>query len=431
VIWRAGDTYDSSPPPMARIVFTALGSLGDLHPLLPLAQRLRTSGHEVSFAVPTHLAAIVAGEGFECHPIATRAFAPSPQSADPAAVRARIAERLPDILASTTEVLGRVCAKADLIVTHPHQLAAAMAARKLRIRWATVTVYPGLIPSSYTVPEPHWIPALPTPAGRVVNALTWKVFSFGLRHLSRDIIEESLAAQGLQADDVFMPGGLSPYLTLVLSSPAYSPAQPDWPATVKLTGYVTWDQPRGWQNPQGLSEFLDSGDPPVIVTTSSAGERDAASFFKSALSTLELTQQRGVLLLGAAAGQFPTGPGDELAPGVRAWPYLPLSLVLPRSSLVVHHGGVSTTLTTIRHGRPAVAVPAMFDQWYNAKRIASLEIGRVVEWKRLTAERLADAIQAVLANPSYRRRAEELGAVLALEDGPGQAAEAIGRLLAS
>jgi rhamnosyltransferase subunit B len=415
---------------MARIVFTTFGSLGDLHPMLPVAERLRERGHDLTFAVPSHLAEAVADEGFDCSPIATTAYTSLGESRSPSAVRARIAKRLPSLLESTLDVLRHACGGADLIVTHPLQLAAAMTARKLGLRWITLTAYPGLIPSAYTVPQPHWLPALRTPVGRAVNRLTWRIFRFGLRHLSGDIINATLDAEGLARDDeIFMPGGLSPHLTLVLSSPAYSPRQPDWPAHIKVTGYTPWDEPRGWRDPPELDRFLSEGGPPVLITTSTAGERDAPAFFASAVRALAHVKKRGILLLGSAAKQMGAAPGSELGPGVVAWPYLPLSRLVPRSSLVVHHGGVGTSLTTIRHGRAAVAVPAIFDQWYNATRIKSLGVGRVLPWKQFTADRLATELETIAASPSYADRARRLGALIAGEDGAGRACDEIESLL--
>ncbi len=415
---------------MARIVFTTLGSLGDLHPMLPVADRLRQRGHDLVFAVPTHLAAAVTGEGFACNPIAMRYFSASTDSTSPSAVRARIVERLPSLLESTLAVLRTTCEGADLIVTHPHQLAAAMTAQKLGLKWITLTAYPGLIPSAYTVPEPYWIPPLPTLIGRAINRLTWKGFRFSLRHLSGDIINATLETEGLARDDeTFMPGGLSPHLTLVLSSPAYSPRQPDWPPHIKVTGYTPWDEPRGWVDPLELDAFLSKGAPPVVITTSTAGERDAPAFFAAAARALTQLKMRGVLLLGSAAEKLSAAPGGELAPGVAAWPYLPLSRVASRSSFVVHHGGVGTSLTTIRDGRAAVAVPAMFDQWYNANRVKELGVGRVLPWKQFSVERLALQMETLAGTPSYGERARELGAVIAREDGAGTAADEIEELL--
>src|SRR6266852_1682133 len=242
--------------------------------MLPVAERLRRRGHHVAFAVPTHLAPAVTGEGFDASPIILRAIPVSSESRSPSAIRARIVERLPNLLESTLAVLTRVCEGADVIVTHPLQLAAAMTARKLGLKWISLTTYPGLIPSGYTVPEPHWLPPLPTPMGRAVNRLTWKAFRFGLRHLS---------------------------------------------------GYTPWDEPRGWRDPPELEAFLSGGAPPVVITTSTAGERDAPAFFAAAVVALEQVNKRGILLLGHAAEKMGAEPGVELTPGVVAWPYLPLS----------------------------------------------------------------------------------------------------------
>src|SRR5260370_8459093 len=48
---------------MARIVFTTIGSRGDLYPMLPVAARLREHGHHLVFAVPDSLAGDVIREG--------------------------------------------------------------------------------------------------------------------------------------------------------------------------------------------------------------------------------------------------------------------------------------------------------------------------------------------------------------------------------
>ena len=416
---------------MARIVFTALGSLGDLHPMIPVAENLRRHGHVITFAVPSTMTDVIVAEGFACSPIN---MPPYVQGEGPMAARsieAHIAERFPKLLDAAIAVLESACAGADLIVTHPLQLATAITARKLGLRWVTLTVFPGFIPSGYTVPQPHWLPALPTPAGRAVNRLTWDIYNFGLRHLSRGVLDDALETHGLARErDIFTPGGLSPYLALVLTSPAYSPAPPDWPASIKVAGYAEWDVPRGWQDPPQLEAFLAAGEPPVLVTTSTAGERDAAAFFRSAAAALHSLGRRGIVLLGVAAADMGLQPGAELAPGVVAYPYLPFSRVVQRSSLAVHHGGVVTAQTTIRHGRTCLALPATFDQWFNAGRIRALGVGRVLEARRVTVERLADEIQAVEREPSYRERAQHLGAEMAHEDGAARSSEEIERLLA-
>jgi len=257
-----------------------------------------------------------------------------------------------------------------------------------------------------------------------VNWLTWRLFELGLRYMAGSTIEDTARAHGLARNDQLLaPGALSPFLTLVLSSPVYSPRQRDWPAHIKVTGHSRFDEPHGWSDPDGLDDFLkDASDPPVLVIASSANERDTATFFRSAAQALALTGRRGLLI-----GRSSDVDGDPTR--FRSWPYLPLSRVAGRCALVVHHAGIGTALTAIRNGRPAVAVPAIFDQWYNADRIKKLGVGRVLPWKQFTSDRLAAEIDALAGNPAYSERAKRLGAVIAGEDGAGCAADEIEKLL--
>ena len=196
-----------------------------------------------------------------------------------------------------------------------------------------------------------------------------------------------------------------------------------------MAGFTPSDEPRGWTDPPELERFLAEGEPPVLVTTSTAGERDAPLLFRSAARALTRIGKRGILLLGSAAPEMNVAAGGLIEPGVIAWPYLPLSRVVPRCSLVVHHAGIGTTLMTLRYGRPCVAIPAIFDQWYNASRIRKLGIGRTLEWKRFTTERLVAEIDVVARSSRYAERATALGEAMAKEDGAARASEAIEALL--
>jgi len=415
---------------VAKIVIASIGSFGDIFPILPIADRLRSHGHDLHFVVPTEHLAAVQAEGFHARGFQLPPGPSLNESVAPRDVRARIQSRLPEIVARTIELLEPACAGADLMLTHPSQLAATLVATKLGIKWVTLTPYPGNIPSAYTVPQPHWLPALPTAAGRLLNRATWRVFQFGFEHLSQDTIRETLDRAGITPQpEHFTAGGLSPYLVLVLSSPMYSPPPPDWPPHVKVVGYTPWDQPRAWRDPAGLESVLAGGAPPVVVTTSSAGERDATYFFRCAARVLSRLHRRGLLLAGPAAAALGADSGSEVAPGVWAWPYLPMSRVLPHSSLVVHHGGIGSTLATVRFGRACVAIPASFDQWYNAGRIRALRLGRVMEWKQFSEERLAAEIEHVSRTSLYQERATALGQALASEDGASSACAAIEDLI--
>ncbi|TMC31788.1 MAG: hypothetical protein E6J28_15015 [Chloroflexi bacterium] len=73
--------------------------------------------------------------------------------------------------------------------------------------------------------------------------------------------------------------------------------------------------------------------------------------------------------------------------------------------------------------------PASFDQWYNAGRIRALRLGRVMEWKQFSEERLAAEIEHVSRTSLYQERATALGQALASEDGASSACAAIEDLI--
>lgn len=420
---------------MATIIVTTLGTLGDLHPMIPIAHELKRRGHTLRFIVPPNLQARIVNEGFESAAVSMMPNPPAEawrQGLGAVAAKGRVDKYYTPFLKSAIAALTRACEGADVLLSTPHQIGTAVAAERLHIPWVTLTVFPGLIPSSYTVPEPHWLPPLPTPAGRVVNRLTWSVFRFGLRYLAQDAIAEAVDSYGLRHNrDLFAPGALSPYLCLVLSSPAYSPRQRDWPPQVKVTGFTTWDAPRGSIDPEGLQQFIDSGPPPVVVTTSTADERNAPAYLTVARHALEKTGRRGILLAGHAAKALLGSDSHRVLPsGIAAWQYIPLSRVLPHASMVVHHSGIGTAAAVLRHGLPSVAIPASFDQWYNAGRIRSLGVGKVLKYDDLTIDRLAAAIDQVANKPSYTAHARELADQIRAEDGTATACNEIEALLA-
>src|SRR5207247_533955 len=126
---------------------------------------------------------------------------------------------------------------------------------------------------------------------------------------------------------------------------------------------------------------------------------------------------------------------------IAAWPYIPLSYLLPRSELVIHHAGIGTVLTTVMHGLPCIAIPTTFDHWYNAGRVRALGIGRVVpgnlrlhngtiDYRDVSAERQAEEIARVTGDPSYRQKTTALMSGLKAEDGAGRACDEIEALLA-
>ena len=97
---------------------------------------------------------------------------------------------------------------------------------------------------------------------------------------------------------------------------------------------------------------------------------------------------------------------------------MPQADAFAESTLVVCHGGSGTTLGALAAGLPLVVVPLFADQPPNARRVAEVGAGLVVEPLRegpspampssIDPAGLRDAIVAGLADPSLSEAAQAL-----------------------
>jgi UDP:flavonoid glycosyltransferase YjiC (YdhE family) len=108
--------------------------------------------------------------------------------------------------------------------------------------------------------------------------------------------------------------------------------------------------------------------------------------------------------------------------------WLPHDELLPRCSAVVTVGGKATVLAAMEAGVPLVIVPTTWDKPDNARRVTEAGAGVRVSARRLTPERVRQAVGDVLGTPRYRRAAREMATRLAAAPGPAGAADLLEHL---
>jgi len=142
--------------------------------------------------------------------------------------------------------------------------------------------------------------------------------------------------------------------------------------------------------------------------------------FRSALDALASLPVRVLLTVGGDADLAALGP---LPANAHVEPWLPQDDVLSHAAAVVGHGGYGTTLGALAHGVPLVLLPLFAgDQWRNARRVAQLGAGLLLEdGDRLAMEppgpavmaAVPGAVERVLTEPRFRRTARRVGADIA------------------
>lgn len=420
---------------MAEIVVGTIGTWGDVFPAVGLAKGLIDAGHRVRVAAPPSYRELVEGEGLSFSPIGPPlGFAE--YAADPKILSGRLGgfagflhlfrqfffPNLDRFVADLTESING----ADLLLAHPALIAAPIAAEVTRIKWGTISVFPGLIPTSHTPPVPTRIPSPPGSLGRALHRMAWKAARINMARLFDPPVNQARRHVGLPptSNSFFAPvecGG--PYL--ILASPAVVDRPSDWPGQVQLTGFVTWDRLSSWREPDGLSDFLSGPEPPILVTLGASSSLDPQGFYENAAKAVEQLGHRALILTG------PTPEPIHLQSNDRQFsaPFAPLSVVAAHCRAAVHHGGVGTTVELLEAGIPQLLVPRGHDQPQTAVRVTKLGVARTLPWRKASSPNLRRELGALLTDERYCQNAATLQAKLADEDGLAQSVDAVNSAL--
>jgi len=144
----------------------------------------------------------------------------------------------------------------------------------------------------------------------------------------------------------------------------------------------------------------------------------ATDMFRTAMHAVAGIEARVLLTVGR---RFDPSQLDRIPDNVHVEPWVDQAAVLPQAEVVVCHGGSGTAFGAMAAGVPLVLVPLFADQFANAAKVAAAGAGIVVDsghdhggGRRLLgrddAPRIAQAIDTVRANPSYRERARRIAA---------------------
>ncbi|MEJ2246837.1 MAG: glycosyltransferase, partial [Acidobacteriota bacterium] len=146
----------------------------------------------------------------------------------------------------------------------------------------------------------------------------------------------------------------------------------------------------------GLEEFLEAGDPPVVFTAGSA-HAFSAEFFRVSVEACLECGWRGILLT-----QFPDQLPVELPKNIRTFNYVPFSFLLPRAAALVHHGGIGTTAQAFAAGVPQLVVPFAHDQPDNGVRVRRLGVGDFLLPRRYKTVDLIKKLKRLLQSTAMR-----------------------------
>lgn len=408
-----------------KVLFVALGSYGDVHPMIGVALEMQRRGHEVIFGTNGYFIPLAEKCGLRCREMGTaELYLNALKSIDlfhPRKALPFIVKMIGELTRIVYDCVAEI--KPDICVAATLAFGARIACEKFGIPLASVVFAPSIIPSYVDPPKLEglkpWYP----------RWLTWLAYRIG----DRFIVDPRLNApvNGLRRELGMPPVSrmmteywLSPDLVLCLFPDWFvGPALPrDWPAQVRCTGFPLFDEKGVTELPAEIEAFLKEGPPPIVFTPGSAmvhGQR----FFAESAAVCATLGMRGMFLTRYGE-QIP----KHLPAGVKYFPFAPLSQVLPRSAAFVCHGGVGSVAQGLASGRPQLVTFMAHDQMDNAARVVKLGAGSAVRYGRYSAESGAVAIRRMMEDPGFVERAGECRRRLLAENAVSRAAEEVERI---
>ncbi|WP_263382385.1 glycosyltransferase [Granulicella arctica] len=383
------------------ILIIAMGSAGDVHPFLGLGRSFANQGHRVSICASPAFEAVVERSGLRFLPLGTAEEYHAAMS-NPALWNPRTSFKvLWKIMAGYIRPLYNLLqAEVDsetVLVGSLWAFAARMMQEKYGVPYVSVQVSPSTFLSA-KLPPVHKRFSIPAswPYGARAGLL-WAIERGVLDRICAPALNRERAAVGLPPVKHILSRWVhSPQEVIGLFPEWFAPPQTDWPQHVTLTGFPLFDEGEFREIDPELEEFLVGKAAPIVFTPGSTMV-DTMKFFTTAANTLQKLGQRGVFL--AKAGE----PMPSLPPSILVRSYVPLSKLLPRAKMLVHHGGIGTMSQAMAAGIPQLAIPFAHDQFDNAARLVRLGCGLRLD-APVAAPQLLAALTRLLNEKSFQKK---------------------------
>lgn len=406
---------------MKTLMFVAVGTRGDVQPIVALGVALKAVGYQVIIAAGKNFQSWVESRGLTFFAMRTdiETMMNSPAGrhwADNAGkspmVEGRAMRRMfSDHIEIIVEDLVEFCPQADVLFSNLPTFGFVEAAAEKYGKPHVRVMFSPLTPTDdpRSTMKPAW------PAGRSpLNQLSGHIAIYFLHWVSRENIDLIRARFGLS------PWGWRDYArawhrvtALAGISPLITPPDPAWGEHVVTTGVWTEPDQQDWRPPADLEAFLAAGAAPVYIGFGSMPNSAPEQMTRDIIAALGRTGQRGIIHRGWASLGADNAPDTVFfSDGA------PHDWLFPRMKAVIHHGGAGTTMTALRAGVPSAVVSHLGDQPYWGRRIHELGVGaRPIPRTQLNADRLARAIEAMLGSPDMAVRARALSEQLRTETG--------------
>ncbi len=414
---------------------------GHLYPIVPIMAELIARGHDVSVVTLSDELDNLAPIDIECSaidPVVERSQIEDWRERSQRRAALSVLRTFSERAGGEAPDLARAIDRhdPDVLLLDINCWGAAIVAEASGRPWAMYSPYLLPLPSRDAPPFGLGLRPRGGPLGVVRDAAVRRIGDTVVDRAVMPGLNALRADHGLPALDRFSDLLARPPLLLALTAEGFEYPRRDWPANVRLVGPVNWSP----SHPAPLSAELRAGhrqqvgargvappwlaemsDPLVLVTCSTEHQGDERLIGVA----LEALPAAGMSVIATTAAHDPRA--FHAPAGSRVVDFVSHEAVLERAACVVCHGGMGITQKALAAEVPVVVVPFGRDQLETARRVEVAEAGVRLSSRRLTPDRLADAVRTAITRRAGAQRVSRAYAAAGGQAAAADAIESLGR----
>ncbi len=401
-----------------KIAIFTLGTRGDVQPYAVLGRALKLRGHEVVLSTAKNFESLVKSYGIDFVPVDAdyQALLNSPEGkkimgANPFAIKRNLNKWIYPLVEQSLTAFYELAKTNDRIIYHVKTLADSFADQ-----------FPDKMIRAMVVPAIQQTNEFPNPAfsGIFIPSFLNK-WSYRLTNLAVKMFNKPI---GRFRERMGFPTKYAPVETNFIYgiSQLLLPKPKDYPENSFYTGF--WFGTSEMPLEESLLEFLNQGEPPLLVTF---GSMPFQSKFDLQSALITLTEKFKIRIVVVKGWGLEHTEKLESYTSIKVIGSVPYEKLFPLVRAIIHHGGAGTTAECLRAGKPFLICPILYpigDQQFWGKIAYDKGVGlKPLPLKKMTADSFISNVEILLNDKKLYENAKKMSNQLSKEDGIARAIE--------